>query len=89
MLEEYGVDWDATLEEFRRFGKHYTQQQLCDFDWCVKELGRLGYAVTIRYVTRAYAKHLFAREPDYPDGVDGVYSYLLWGPRFPEGMLVR
>lgn len=79
------IFWDQLIDEMRTFGKDYMREQLADFDWCIKELSNLGYATNIRYITRAYAKHLFGREPDYPAGVNAYYTYLLWGPRYPDG----
>jgi hypothetical protein len=70
--------------EFQQFDKHYAPDQLADPDWCVKELANLGYSISITYVTRAWALEKFGREPDYPPGVDGLYTYQLWGPRYPS-----
>lgn len=77
-------NWIAMATEFKQFGKNYQPNQLADPDWCVRELAMLGYAVQITYVTRAFAREKFGREPDYPVDVDGLYTYQLWGPRYPQ-----
>jgi hypothetical protein len=74
--------WRALSQEFRQFGITYQPAKLADPDWCVKELARLGYSISVTYVTRAWAFSQFGRDPDYPNGIDGMYTYQLWGPRY-------
>jgi hypothetical protein len=84
MDDEHQDRLAALSIEFQQFGKNYPPDKLADLDWCIKELAALGYSTSIIYVTRAYAKSRFGREPDYPPGVIGLYTYQLWGPRYLE-----
>jgi hypothetical protein len=76
--------WFNLANEFQEMGVDYQPTDLADPDWCIKELARLGYSISVTYVTRAWARQRFNREPDYPPGVEGMYTYQLWGPRYPD-----
>lgn len=72
--------WARLSVAFQQFGRNYRPDDLANLDWCVKQLAVLGYSTSITYVTRDWAKREFGREPNYPPGVDGLYTYQLWGP---------
>ena len=76
--------WTELSKEFEQIGVNYQPTELANPDWCIKELARLGYSISVTYVTRAWARKRFNREPDYPNGMEGMYTYQLWGPRYPE-----
>lgn len=88
-------DWPALCDELREFGYDFTPEQVADPDWCIKELGRMGYSISVTFMTpdeyldmvsqigAVNVNSTFVRDNlNTISQLGGVYSYQLKGGRY-------
>lgn len=77
--------WKALAAEFAQNDVSYTPEQLCDPDWCSKEIARKGYSISFVCVTREYVEHITGKPPVRQDMVPWPHwVYQLWGRRYRD-----
>lgn len=78
----------AEIESYS--GTAYDPKDLQDFEWCFKEIGRLGFSVSVTflpfsYFEDAWKQHEVRPSPKQIDQAkNGLFSYQLKGGRYAE-----